>query len=177
LVRVGFCHRGAVGLPDLGSGTFGIRLTLGTQASVGTSAATCSPIDCAGAASSSAKIEFTFDLTAPIHVSSFNANPFPLFSLGTFGMGLSSAGQEIAGSTSFGAPPFDLAPGRYTLTGIASSSAFVDASLFINRPSSANGIFGSVDYTVIPVPEPTSGLLVSAGLLGLTRRRRGVQAR
>jgi hypothetical protein len=155
---------GTVSTVDLGPGLFGLNLTLSAQASVGTSAA-CPA--CSASASSIATLALTFDLTAPIHVSAFAA-------LGGFahpsaiGMALVSGGQVIAYGGTQGSLPFDLSPGRYTLQG--SAGAAVRVAPFQLVPTSYASLLGVLQYTVIP--EPSTGLLLFAGLLGLARGRR-----
>lgn len=154
---------GTVSTVDLGSGLFGLNLTLSAQASVGTSAA-CPA--CSASASSIATLALTFDLTAPIHVSAFAAlggfaNPT------SFGMTLLSGDQVIAFGGTQGSLPFDLSPGRYTLQGQAGAAANI--APFQLTPTSSAPLNGVLHYTV--VPEPSSALLVVAGLFGLAGRR------
>jgi len=154
---------GTVTLVDLGSGLFAVNLTLGANASASGNTTTCST--CAASASSSAALDLTFDLGQPIHVSAFASNGG--FANASIGMTLLSGGQVIAFGGTQGSLPFDLSPGRYTLQGQAAASASI--APFVLTPTSSASLNGVLHYTVIP--EPSSGLLMVAGLLGLAGRR------
>ena len=156
---------GTVTLLDLGSGLFGVNLSLGANASASGNTTTCST--CSASANSSAQLALTFDLTAPIHVSAFVANG----GFGGFGgmvITLSLGNQLIATGGTQGSLPFDVSPGRYVLQGSATASASI--APFQLTPTSYASLLGLVHYTVIP--EPGSGLLVAGGLLGFAVRRR-----
>jgi hypothetical protein len=160
---------GTVSMLDLGSGEFGVRLALDANASVSAGTSTCL-VTCAGFAGSRARLDFTFDLTAPIHVSAF-ASQGPFFHPAGTGMTLLNGTLVIAFGGQQGSLPFDLAPGRYTLSGTAGASAGIDQSRFLFVPTSAGSLSGVLQYNVIP--EPGTALLVIAGLLGLAGWRRG----
>ena len=156
---------GTVSTVDLGSGLFGLNLALSAQASASANSTTCPT--CTAGAGSSATLDFTFDLTAPIHVSAFAALGGSSHPSGV-GMTLWSGGQFIAFGGEAGSLPFDLAPGRYTLQGSAGAGATIAPFQLV--PTSFGSLNGVLHYTVIP--EPSTGLLVIAGLLGLGARRR-----
>jgi len=152
-------NSGPVSLVELGPGRFGVRISVGAFADVDENLNTCSTYDCSGYGSSTASLGFTFDLTAPVHVDGLTnlASSFH----GGSGMSLSNASQVFYSGS-------DLAPGRYTLAG--SANAFANVQYLSYQPNGYAGVLGYFDYTVIP--EPSSGLLASLGLLGLGSARR-----
>src|SRR5258705_158343 len=73
-----------VSFSDLPAGDHIVNLAADTSATLNANPTTCST--CAGGASSNATIEFTFDLTAPIHVSAFFVDGTGLFHPFNIGM-------------------------------------------------------------------------------------------
>jgi hypothetical protein len=150
-------------LPDyLGEPAFELRLTTNAEAHAGTSP------NFASTAFARSTLELTFDLTQPIDVFAFFADG-NISHPSRVSMTLLSGGNVIARGEG-GSPPFQLAPGRYTLVTEGIASASVDSRVGVFLPASFASFSGFVGYTVIP--EPATAPLMLAGLALLARSRR-----